>query len=86
MVLTGKEHLRPNIWPETFEHVENMGSMMNTIWNMEAIYWQKASRRPDCPLFLTGKEAKHVYTLLFFVIGVNKITNLGIDFGFNHGF
>ena len=52
---------------------------------MKIIHWQKTSKKLDCPLSPTGKEARYVYTLLFFVIIVNKIIDLGIDFKFNHG-
>ena len=59
--------------------------MMNTMWNIEAIRWQKASVRLDCQFSPNSKEAKHERIFLFSVIGVNKITDLNIDFRFNYG-
>lgn len=39
---------------------------MSIIWNIKAIHWQKASKKPDYPLSPTDKEAKYMYTLLFY--------------------
>ncbi len=61
---------------------------MRTIWGMEANRRQKASGTPDSPLSPTGKEgkeARHV-RYSYFVIGVNGVADLSIDFEFNHEF
>lgn len=57
---------------------------MNKTFNIEIIRWQKASRRPNCLLSPTGKKVRHVYTF-YFIIDINKIANLSINFRFNHG-
>ena len=85
MVLTDKGRLRLDIWLETPKQAKNTENMMSTMWNIEAICQRKVNGRPDYPLFPTGKEARHMHTFLFFMASVNKIIDLGIDFGFNHG-
>lgn len=37
MILTGKGHLEPDIWPKALKQVESIGSMMSTMWNIETI-------------------------------------------------
>ncbi len=65
MVLTGKGRLGPDIWPEIPQQAESTESMMRTTWNAEAMWRQKGSGKPDCPLAPTGKEARYVCALLF---------------------
>ena len=38
--------------------------MIKTTWNVKAMWQQKDSRKPDCPLATTSKEAKYVYAFL----------------------
>lgn len=46
--------------------------------------WQKTSGMSNYLISPTGKEVKHMYVLFGFMISVNKITDLAIDFGLNH--
>ncbi len=65
IVLTGEERVEPDILPETPQQAERMESMIRTIWNTEAIWRQKGSKKPDCPLTSTDKKARYLHTLLF---------------------
>ena len=60
MVLTGKERLGPDIWPETPEQVKFTEDMMRSIWGKEAHWRCKASGTKSCPLSPSGKEARFV--------------------------
>ncbi len=66
IVLTGKGRLESNIWPETPQQAESMESMMRTTWNTEVIWQQKDSRKLDCLLASTEKEAKYIRVILFY--------------------
>ena len=63
MVLTGEGHLGSDRLPKTLQQAESTESMMRATWNTEAMRWQKANGTSNCPLFFTGKEAKHVRAL-----------------------
>lgn len=65
MILTSKDCLGSNIWPKILEKSEKIERIISTTWNIEAIYKQKASGRPNCLLSLTGKEVRHMHALLF---------------------
>ena len=58
MVLTGKGHPGPDIWPETAEQAESTEDMIRSIWSKEAHWRCKASRTKSCPLSSSGKEAR----------------------------
>ena len=64
-VLTSKEYLGPDIWPEIYQQAKCMESMMRIMWNTEVMQQQKASGKPDCPLAPMGKEVKHMRAFLF---------------------
>ena len=66
MVLTGEGRLGPDIWPEIPQQAETTESIIRTTWNTEAMWQQKGSRKPECPLAPTGKEVKYICTLLFY--------------------
>lgn len=66
MFFTGKRFLGPDIWPETLGQAKSIENMMKKLWGIEVNYWQKADRMPNNPLFLTGKEVKHMRLLLFY--------------------
>ena len=60
MLLTGKDRLGPDIWPETLQQAKSTKSMMRAAWNTEAMRWQNASKMLDSPLSATGGEARQV--------------------------
>lgn len=61
IIITGKRHARPDIWPETPEQVKNIEDMIRTIWSKEVYHKQKASGTKIYLLALSGKEAGHIY-------------------------
>lgn len=65
MVLTDKDRLGPDIWPETSQQAKSIESMMKTIWNTEAMRQQKASGMSDSLLSPDGNEIKHVRVLFW---------------------
>lgn len=51
------------------------------MWNIKIIHLQKAKRMLNCQLSSTNKEIRYIHIFFFqFMIGNNKIPNLGIDF------
>ena len=65
MILTSKKCLGLDIWPKFPQKAKSTQSKVRSTWNIEAIWRLKGIRKLDCPLALTGKEAKHVHALLF---------------------
>ena len=60
MILIGKEHLGPDIWPETPEQAKSTKNIMRSICGKKAHWQYKASGTKSCPLSPFGKEARFV--------------------------
>ena len=82
MVLTDKERLGPDMWPETPEQAESTEDMIRSIWGKEAHRRCKASGTKSCPLSPSGKEARFVGPPYCYG---HLVANWNIDFRFYHG-
>lgn len=65
IVLTIEGCLELDIGLKTLYSDKSIESMIRIMWNTKTMWQQKVSRKPDCLLALTNKEAKYLHALLF---------------------
>lgn len=83
MIITGKKHIKLDIWLEILKQAKKIADKIRIINSKEVHYRQKANKSKMCPLLPSSKEIRHVYPLFWYDY---QTADLSINFGFNHKF